>query len=135
MNNLSAGSVLDRLQQALGVKSDSALSRALGVNRATLGNWRTRNSVPYSICVNNFIDKGISLNWLLVGQGEMFFNKIMESTEALNSDHARLIELFEELKTEQQQEALQLIAEKKRLNDLEKAVEDLQLKITYSLQK
>jgi hypothetical protein len=135
MNNLTADSVLDRLQKALGVKSDSALSRVLGINRATLGNWRTRDSVPYSICVKYSIDNSISLNWLLAGQGNMIFNAYGQSAEALNSDHARLIELFEELKTEQKQESLQLIAEKKRLNDLEKAVEDLQLKITYSLQK
>lgn len=134
MNNLSADSVLDRLQQALGVKSDSALSRALGVNRATLGNWRTRDSVPYSICVNYSVDNDISLNWLLAGQGNMLFNLSGQLNEALNADHARLIKLFDALSEEQQQETLQLIAEKKRLNDLEKAVEDLQHKITYSLQ-
>jgi hypothetical protein len=130
MNNLSANSVLDRLQKALGVKSDSALSRVLGVNRATLGNWRTRDSVPYSICVNYSIDNGISLNWLLAGRGDMLFNISVQSTETLSSDRVRLTKLFDALSAEQQQEALQLIADKKRLNDLEKAVQDLQYKIT-----
>jgi hypothetical protein len=133
MNNLSAKSVLDRLQKALGVKSDSALSRLLGVNRATLGNWRTRDSVPYSICVNYSIDKGISLNWLLAGQGNMLLNVSGQSAEALSVDHTYLIELFDALSEEQQQVALQLMSEKKRLSDLEKAVEDLQHKITYPL--
>ena len=134
MNNLSADSVLNRLQQALGAKSDSALSRALGVNRATLGNWRARDSVPYSICVNCSVDNDISLNWLLAGQGNMLFNLSGQSNEALNADRMRLIGLFDALSEEQQQEAIQLIAEKKRLNDLEKAVKDLQYKITYSFQ-
>jgi len=128
MNNLSADSVLDRLQKALDVKSDSALSRALGVNRATLGNWRTRDSVPYSICVNVAVEKGISLHWLLVGQGEMLFNGTGQSTETLCSNHAKLIELFDALSADQQKEALQLISEKKRLNDLEEAVYELQKK-------
>jgi len=43
-----------------------------------------------------------------------------------------LIELFDVLSADQQKEALQLIAEKKRLNDLEKAVQDLQQKIIPS---
>ena len=132
MNNLSANSVLDRLQKALGVKSDSALSRVLGINRATLGNWRTRNSVPYSICVNFSIDNSISLNWMLAGQGTMLFNGSGQSADALSVDHTRLIELFDALSEEQQQVALQLISEKKRLSELEKAVEDLQDKITSS---
>jgi len=125
MNNLSADAVLDRLQKALDVKSDSALSRAMGVNRATLGNWRTRDSVPYSICVNVAVEKGISLNWLLMGQGEMF-NGAGQSTETLCLNHVKLIDLFDTLSTDQQKEALQLIAEKKRLNDLEEAVYELQ---------
>lgn len=129
MNNLTAESVLDRLQKALGVKSDSALSRLLGVNRATLGNWRTRDSVPYSICVNFSIENSISLNWLLAGQGNMLFNVYGQSAEALSADHARLIELFDALSEKQQEVALQLISEKKQLNDLEKAVEDLRDKI------
>jgi len=132
MNNLSADAVLDRLQQAAGVKSDSALSRTLCINRATLGNWRNRNSVPYSICVDFSVKNGISLNWLLAGQGSMFFNGIGHVTETLSSDRARLIELFDVLSADQQKEALQLIAEKKRLNDLEKAVQDLQQKIIPS---
>lgn len=127
MNNLSTDSVLDRLQRALNVKSDSALSRALGVKRATLGNWRTRDSVPYSICVNVAVEKGISLNWLLMGQGEMF-NGAGQSTETLCSNHVKLIALFDALSADQQKEALQLIAEKKRLNDLEEAVYELQKK-------
>lgn len=130
MNKFSADSVLDRLQQAAGVKSDSALSRMLGINRATLGNWRSRDSVPYSICVDFSVKNRISLNWLLAGQGNMFLYGSGQSAEVPSSDHIRLIELFDALSPDQQQEALQLIAEKKRLNDLEKAVQDLQQKIS-----
>ncbi|MGZ8160210.1 MAG: helix-turn-helix domain-containing protein [Methylobacter sp.] len=132
MNKLSANAVLDRLQQAVGVKSDSALSRALSINRATLGNWRNRNSVPYSICVDFAIEYGVSLNWLLAGQGHMAFDETGQSLDALDYDRVKLIELFAVLNADQRQEALQLISEKKRLNDLERAVQDLQQKIVPS---
>jgi len=133
MNNLSADSVLDRLQLAAGVKSDSALARTLDVNRATLGNWRNRNSVPYSFCVIFSVENHISLNWLLAGQGHMTYDEAEPSSAALKSDHLRLIELFDALSEGQQQDVLQLIAEKKRLNDLEKAVQDLQRTINPSI--
>ncbi|MGZ5029807.1 MAG: helix-turn-helix domain-containing protein [Methylobacter sp.] len=132
MNKLSANAVLDRLQQAVGVKSDSALSRAINVNRATLGNWRNRDSVPYSICVEFALEHGVSLNWLLAGQGRMIFDETGQSLEGLDADLAKLIELFAVLGADQRQEVLQLISEKKRLNDLEKAVQDLQQKIVPS---
>ncbi|MGZ8181333.1 MAG: helix-turn-helix domain-containing protein [Methylobacter sp.] len=128
MNKSSANSVLDRLQQAVGVKSDSALSRKFGINRATLGNWRTRNSVPYSICVCFAIENHISLNWLLVGDGSMFCDGSGQGTEMLNSEHEKLIEMFDALSVEQRQEALQFMFDKKRINDLEKAVLALQQK-------
>jgi len=128
MNNFSADAVLDRLQQAANVSSDSALSRALGVNRATLGNWRNRNSVPYSICVEFAIKHEISLNWLLAGDGNMSVDNRMPLATAA-SEHADISRLFSALSIDQQQGVLQALIDKKRINDLEAAVRDLQQKI------
>jgi len=131
MNNFTADAVLDRLQQAVGASSDSALSRALGVNRATLGNWRNRNSVPYSICVDFAIARGISLNWLLAGQGTMSID-VPTPLATSSSEHAEFIGLYSALNTAQQLDVLQVLTDKKRLNDLEVAVLDLQQIITQS---
>jgi len=131
MNNFTADAVLDRLQQAVGASSDSALSRALGVNRATLGNWRNRNSVPYSICVDFAIAHGISLNWLLAGLGSMSVDAPAPLATA-SSEHAELIGLYSALNTVQQLGVLQILTDKKRLNDLEVAVLDLHQIITQS---
>jgi hypothetical protein len=133
MNNFSADSVLDRLQQAMNVNSDSALAKALSVNRATLGNWRARDSVPYSICVEYSIVNGLSLNWLLAGDGDMSCDeKSRKSTGTLNIDHEKLRELFESLSAEQQQATLQFMLDKQRLNALEIAVFSMQQQIIPS---
>ena len=71
MHKKSATDVLDRLQSVLGAKSDSEICRMLDISRATIGSWRSRDSVPYSLCVNIAEDKDISLDWLLMGKGDM----------------------------------------------------------------
>jgi hypothetical protein len=71
LGNKSASSVLDRLHLVYGVKNDNQLGEALQANRSTLGNWRARDSVPYTICVSAAEDRGISLDWLLTGAGAM----------------------------------------------------------------
>ncbi|KTC38454.1 hypothetical protein AO260_32475, partial [Pseudomonas sp. ABAC21] len=53
------------------VDSDSELARKLDVNRQTLGSWRSRQSIPYALCVNVSEAEGVSLDWLLTGEGAM----------------------------------------------------------------
>lgn len=65
-----AGGVLDRLATAYGVPNDAQLSLALNVAKTTLSSWRTRNSVPYEICVQAYREGRGSLEWLLFGDGE-----------------------------------------------------------------
>ena len=67
----TAGEVLDRLQQAMGLSSDGELARDLGIKRSTVGSWRNRNSVPYEICVDLAQARGWSLDWLLIGKGHL----------------------------------------------------------------
>jgi len=71
MNKIFSRGVLERLQTLLGVDNDSKLALALGVNRQTLGSWRTRDSVPYELCVSIAMERGVSLDWLLTEDGEM----------------------------------------------------------------
>lgn len=69
--NRSAGAVLDRIQQALGLKSDGEVSRALGIGRSTVGGWRAQDRRPYELCVDLAMKHGLSLDWLLLGRGPM----------------------------------------------------------------
>ncbi|MDO8828470.1 helix-turn-helix domain-containing protein [Methylophaga sp.] len=136
MNNFSAAAVLDRLQLAAGVASDSALSRVLRVNRATLGNWRNRDSVPYSICVEYAVENGLSLDWLLTGQAPLNLNEAKGLEERqLDETQLDLLKLFTALWPDQQKQVLQGLREKKRINDLELAVTGLQQRINKLIDK
>ena len=71
MSNTAAADVMARLQVFFGVGTDSALADAMNINRQTLGSWRARGRVPYEECVNLATEKGLSLDWLLIGEGQM----------------------------------------------------------------
>lgn len=64
----SASAVLDRLARLLGCSNDSELATALGVPRSTVGSWRSRESVPYAICVDTAAARSIDLNELFLGR-------------------------------------------------------------------
>ena len=131
MKNKTASAVLDRLQILFGVDSDSDLCKAINVNRATLGTWRVRNSVPYSLCVKVAEEKGASLDWLLTGEGEMYRTETQEPRLNPISDQRaeKIVELYEALSETQQKEILAVIEEKKRMNQLEERLDQLQKKI------
>jgi hypothetical protein len=72
MSSQDAQDVIDRMRHLFGVESDGDLARILELPRSTVGNWRARGSVPYSICVDLAAEKGVSLDWLLMGVGSMY---------------------------------------------------------------
>ena len=99
-----------------------------GVNRQTLGNWKGRNSVPYSLCVQTSEEVGISLDWLLTGQGEMS-KGAGPSGPALSPRETALLELFNALDESGQREIQTAAEEKKRLKDVEQQLKDLSLRL------
>lgn len=64
----NTGEVIDRLQQALCVKNDEALSEAMGLKRGTFADWRKRDSLPIQEIVDIAHDENLDLNWLLRGR-------------------------------------------------------------------
>jgi len=112
--------VLERLSQVLGVDSDSSLSKELGVPRTTLSSWKNRDSVPYEQCIDIAKKCGVSLDWLLTGEGSMY------KEQALPSLPVKLTtELMEGLDDDQKREIYTVIEEKKRLNRLMADFEEL----------
>lgn len=63
--------LIQRMRLVLGAKNDTELTSTLGISRSATSNWRNRNSPPYEICVETAIKKGISLDWLIFGVGDM----------------------------------------------------------------
>ena len=60
--------VLERLKLQLDVDSDRELAKALGVAASTLSSWRQREVVPYAICVDVALERGVNLDWLVLGR-------------------------------------------------------------------
>jgi len=63
--------IIQRMRQVYDVKYDTELALVLGLSKAAPSNWRQRNSPPYEICVDIAQKKGVSLDWLIFGVGEM----------------------------------------------------------------
>lgn len=63
--------IIQRMRQAYAVKRDTELALALGLSKAAPSNWRQRNSPPFDLCVEIASKKGISLDWLIFGVGDM----------------------------------------------------------------
>jgi len=119
---------MDRLHEVFGVKNDNQLGDALQVNRSTLGNWRSRDSVPYTICVDVALERGVSLDWLLTGEGSMYReNGGNAPAEPADSPRERaMLALWRELDEEAQRDVQRHAEEKKRLTTLEQRVAELE---------
>ena len=62
---MDSKSILERAKSSLGLSSDGELAAALGVNKSTLSNWKTRNSIDYDTLFSRF--DNTDLNYLLRG--------------------------------------------------------------------
>lgn len=68
MKTFSSDDILNRLKAALAVGTDKELAETLGIKKATLSNWRTRNSIDFPL-VFSFCEH-INIDWLISGRGE-----------------------------------------------------------------
>lgn len=59
--------IIKRAKEALHLKTDSDLAAFLGVSRATVSNWSSRNRIDFHLLLQKM--SGYDLNWLLVGKG------------------------------------------------------------------
>jgi hypothetical protein len=123
MNNKSANAVINRIQNIMQFNSDSDMWLKLEINRATLGNWRLRDSVPYSLCVIISESEGVSLDWLLTGEGKILKNDATKTNTKIELEISDLTSLFNE---QEQQEILIVLKEKRRISVLETTVQKLQ---------
>ncbi|SHE99852.1 Phage repressor protein C, contains Cro/C1-type HTH and peptisase s24 domains [Modicisalibacter ilicicola DSM 19980] len=65
----NADEVITRLKSVVNVKSDRELAGYFGMGSTTITSKRQRGSVPYEECVQLALERGISLDWLILGKG------------------------------------------------------------------
>lgn len=127
MQKKSLDAVLDRLMTVFTVDSDSELARKLGVNRQTLGSWRSRQSIPYALCVSVSEIEGISLDWLLTGEGAMLrgISAVQAESPPNSPQEEAILALFRSLEETDRREIQSAAQEKKRIREIEQRLEEL----------
>ncbi|GLR75964.1 helix-turn-helix domain-containing protein [Aliivibrio sifiae] len=73
--------VLERVQEILKENNYGSLSTALDISRSTLSTWRNRDLTPFELASRMHIKLGVSLTWLLLGEGEKYDNEIAEANQ------------------------------------------------------
>ncbi|WP_313057929.1 helix-turn-helix domain-containing protein [Pseudomonas rhodesiae] len=127
MQKKSLDAVLERLMTVFAVDSDSELARKLDVNRQTLGSWRTRQSIPYALCVNVSEAEGVSLDWLLTGEGAMLRGGSIApaALPVTSPQEDAILALFRSLEETDRREIQSAAEEKKRIRDIEQRLKEL----------
>lgn len=127
MSTNGFAAVLARMKLITQSATDSGLSAALGVSPQTVSSWKGRDSIPYAICVDLAEKHGVSLDWLLVGEGQKFRAHAQHATD-LSTDAEWETQLIAQLRLLHPQDlhAITLsIQEKQRLRALERQVEEI----------
>lgn len=77
MKTISSKDAIERLKKGLNLSSDNALAELLGISKATLSNWKSRNSIDIPLVFSKC--EQISIDWLLTGHGPMLKATTQES--------------------------------------------------------
>lgn len=73
-------SIIERMRWSGKLKNDSAVARILGVTPQALSNYKKRGEMPTDLVLRFAGIYGLSLDWLITGEGEMY-NAAIKSVE------------------------------------------------------
>lgn len=123
MRSKKSQTVLARLKQITGTKSDASLSSALKVSPQTLSSWKGRDSTPYSLCVEIAQARGISLDWLLLGEGPILrqstAGNALEQNQETVTRETTILAMWRLLNEEDRNAIQHALEEKRRLREME----------------
>lgn len=74
--------ILQNLMFIEGTKKAADIIRALKVESPQFYMWKKRNTIPTEKLLEYCNERGISLNWLLTGEGKIYHQKIPEGLVA-----------------------------------------------------
>lgn len=69
---VSYSDIIERMRWAGKLKNDSAVARALGVTPQALSNYKKRGEMPTDLVLRFANIYGLSVDWLITGEGEMY---------------------------------------------------------------
>ncbi|WP_288099623.1 helix-turn-helix domain-containing protein [Pseudomonas sp.] len=122
MRSKKSQAVLARLKQITGTKSDASLSSALKISPQTLSSWKGRDSTPYSLCVDIAQARGISLDWLLLGEGPILrpiTTPSQDNNQESTTRENTILALWRLLNEDDRCAIQNALEEKRRLRDME----------------
>lgn len=92
MKTFISSEILDRLRGALNLSNDTELASHLGIKKATLSNWRSRNSLDWPLLFS--FCEHIDINWLVWGNES---NAPIENPKQDTPDITAFMPAFKEL--------------------------------------
>lgn len=127
----SVEEIIERMREVCGAKSDVDLAKYLGLSRSNaISSWKTRDSKPYTYCEIISQKEGVTIDWLLTGEGVKFKNDMNENLSDPRT--LKTIQMIKQLPEEDQREILSRIEklhaadlQSKKLSELTKLVEEL----------
>lgn len=69
---VSYSDIIERMRWAGKLKNDSAVARVLGVTPQALSNYKKRGEMPTDLVLRFAGIYGLSVDWLITGEGEMY---------------------------------------------------------------
>lgn len=118
--------VMQRVKGVAGTESWSALSEILGIKATALSNRRKNGSIPFAELLEFSRSQNVNFGWLIEGDGAARQRGISpEDASGLPGNEQALLNLFRDLDAADQQAVHGFAAEKRRLRQLEKRVEEL----------
>ncbi|VVO34926.1 helix-turn-helix domain-containing protein [Pseudomonas fluorescens] len=122
MSSKKSQDILTRLKLITGTKTDASLSSALQISPQTLSSWKGRDSTPYSLCVEIAQSRGISLDWLLLGEGPILRHTLAAPADDTQENETRentILALWRLLSEDDRRAIQHALEEKWRLRDME----------------
>lgn len=126
--------VIGRLKKALKINNDCELAERINMKPTTFNSRKKSQSLPYEEILVLANTEKLDFNWVLTGEGEMLKTK-PEPIQPSSTEDRRIgaserrigimQELLDGLNQTQQQEILLVIEEKKRMNEMQRQIEQL----------
>ncbi len=69
---VSYSDIIERMRWAGKLKNDSAVAKVLGVTPQALSNYKKRGEIPTDLVLRFANIYGLSVDWLLTGEGQMY---------------------------------------------------------------